>query len=270
MVRRQVAARGRPGARRRGPAADAGRRSAGTCPRPLGRRSRVPSSSWPCACTPETREPTTTRIVWLARGHRGCRVGPRTSQPLLELADGRRRSRVSASTRRCAGTSPPRASRSACPDAAERLAAEVDRDGSDRGQRARIRAEVARPDAATKAEAWERIHDQGYGSYHLTRAAMEGFQWPHQRELLLPYADRFFERVRDVFGTRISRSRPRTWRYLFPDAVPDAAVLERGRRLLDGAQPGRGPATTQPAGAPATTTHERFASERSRRLRRGA
>ena len=37
------------------------------------------------------------------------------------------------------------------------------------------------------------IHGDGYGSFHLTRAAMQGFFWPHQAELVEPYVDRFFD-----------------------------------------------------------------------------
>ncbi len=87
-------------------------------------------------------------------------------------------------------------------EAEERVAAERSRDPSDRGDRAVIRAAAARPKPEAKAEAWERIHGDGFGSYHLTRAAMQGFQSFRQRELLLPYRDAFFERVREVFATR--------------------------------------------------------------------
>ena len=79
---------------------------------------------------------------------------------------------------------------------------ERDRDPSDRGQRQLIRAEVARPDAAAKAAAWRRIHDEGYGSDYLTRAALSGFQWHHQRALLLPYRELFFERVPAIYRDR--------------------------------------------------------------------
>ncbi len=58
----------------------------------------------------------------------------------------------------------------------------------------RIRAEVSQPDAEAKLEAWRRIHDEGYGSDYLTRAALSGFQWHHQRDLLLPFREPFFER----------------------------------------------------------------------------
>ena len=100
-------------------------------------------------------------------------------------------------------------------EAEERVAAERQRDPSDRGQRNVIRAAAARPTAAAKRETWERIHGDGYGSYQLTRAAMQGFQSMRQRELLLPYREPFFEGVREVFATR---DHPFARAYLLHDA----------------------------------------------------
>ena len=79
--------------------------------------------------------------------------------------------------------------------AEDRVLAETRRDPSDRGQRAAIRAAASRPDPAAKREAWERIDGQGYGSDYLTRAAIAGFRWVHQRDLLLPFRDPFYARV---------------------------------------------------------------------------
>ncbi len=68
--------------------------------------------------------------------------------------------------------------------AAWRIDAERARDRSDRGQRAAIQAQVSEPDAAVKRATWERINGPGYGSDYLTRAAISGFQWVHQREII--------------------------------------------------------------------------------------
>ena len=46
---------------------------------------------------------------------------------------------------------------------------------------------------AVKAAAWEKFKGDGYGSLHLSSAAMGGFQWYCQKDLLAPYAERFFE-----------------------------------------------------------------------------
>jgi aminopeptidase N len=126
------------------------------------------------------------------------------------------------------------------PIADEWLEREASRDGSDRGRRAVLTATAARPDAASKSEAWRRIHGEGYGSFHLTRAAMQGFFWRHQADLVEPYVPRFFEQVRDVFATR---DHPFARSYLaamYPAYRADSAVLDRSRRLLaelDGSLP---------------------------------
>ena len=71
---------------------------------------------------------------------------------------------------------------------AERLRAEAQRDPSDRGQRALISAAVATPEVAAKHAAWARLFvPDGYGSVVRTTAAVAGFAWPWQRELLAPY-----------------------------------------------------------------------------------
>ena len=74
------------------------------------------------------------------------------------------------------------------PQSAERLRAEALRDPSDRGQRALISAAVATPEVAAKHAAWARLFvPDGYGSVVRTTAAVAGFAWPWQRELLAPY-----------------------------------------------------------------------------------
>ena len=81
-----------------------------------------------------------------------------------------------------------RAASFGAPNSAERLAAEAQRDPSDRGARALLAAEVAAPNVAAKRAAWARILlADGYGSVRKTLAAASGFAWPWQHELLAPY-----------------------------------------------------------------------------------
>jgi aminopeptidase N len=126
------------------------------------------------------------------------------------------------------------------PNADALLATESGRDPSDRGRRAMLRAEASRPTEAAKAEAWHRINGEGYGSYHLTRAAMQGFYWPHQQRVLEPYADPFFEHVRTVFETRDHPFARSYLLALYPSYRGEPQVLERTRGLLaqlDGSLP---------------------------------
>jgi aminopeptidase N len=116
--------------------------------------------------------------------------------------------------------------------AAERLAAEAVRDPSDRGQRAKLRGETSAPDAAVKAAAWEKFHGEGYGSLYLTGAAMGGFNWYRQRDLLEPYVEGFFSRVADVFRTRDKEFYSDYFGALFPAYRVERGILDRSQALL--------------------------------------
>jgi aminopeptidase N len=111
-------------------------------------------------------------------------------------------------------------------DAGRRLGAEASRDPSDRGDRAAVRANASWPDPATKVRTWESVHGEGYGSDYRTRAAMAGFLWRHQRDLLAPYRLGFFDRVRDVYRTHDHAFSRSYVRWLVPDrwAEPDVAA----------------------------------------------
>jgi aminopeptidase N len=121
--------------------------------------------------------------------------------------------------------------------AAERLDGELQRDPSDRGQRAFIRAQASVPDAAAKAETWRRIHEEGYGSDYLTRAAIDGFQWRHQRDLLLPFREPCFAQLEHVYATRDHAFASSYARGLVPDRWAEASVLERLHVLRAGLTP---------------------------------
>jgi aminopeptidase N len=117
-------------------------------------------------------------------------------------------------------------------DADARLATERDRDPSDRGQREALRIEVSRPDAATKAEHWERILNQQYDSFKLLESAMSGFNWSVQRDLLESYVGRFFETVTQVAETRPNEYTQSFIGALFPSYRVEQPILERSERLL--------------------------------------
>jgi aminopeptidase N len=118
------------------------------------------------------------------------------------------------------------------PNALAQLTAEERRDPSDRGRRAILRAEAARPTAEAKADAWRRIHAEGYGSFHFTRAAMQGFWWIHQAELLEPYSQRFFDEVREVFEKRDHPFARAYMLTMYPAYRSEQTVVDRSNELL--------------------------------------
>ena len=84
-----------------------------------------------------------------------------------------------------------------------------------------------------KAAAWARFGAEGYGSRYLNSAAMSGFNWTHQRDLLAPYVDRFFDEVAGIFETRDREFATTFYGGLFPDYRVEADTLARAQRLLD-------------------------------------
>jgi aminopeptidase N len=114
----------------------------------------------------------------------------------------------------------------------QRIEAELERDPSDRGQRARLRCETADPRPEVKAAAWEKFNGEGYGSQYLTSAAMSGFLWWRQRELLDPYVERFFTAVTGIFESRDKEFASEYFRHLFPGHLVEQRILDRSEVLL--------------------------------------
>ncbi len=173
------------------------------------------------------------RLVW-ARTAAALATAPDDITELLGLVDGRWSVEGFAADQQLRWTLATKAMAFALDGAAERIVAERGRDRSDRGQRAAIRAQVSRPEAGVKLDAWERINGAGYGSDYLTRAAISGFQWHHQRELLLPYRERFYESVEDVYATRDHAYAEAYLRWLVPDLWAEPSELERIRVFAAG------------------------------------
>ena len=114
--------------------------------------------------------------------------------------------------------------------AGDRLASERLRDSSDRGDRAMATAEASRPDPAAKEEAWQRIHNQGYGSLQLAMAAAKGFFRRSQRDLVEPYVPRFFAGLPGLFTDWEAEASRAYFRNLFPWHRIDAST----REMVDG------------------------------------
>ena len=85
------------------------------------------------------------------------------------------------------------------PNSAQRLEAEKLRDKSDRGERQFLRGLVSQDDLEIKHDAWQKFLDEGYGSLHLTRAAMSGFYWWQQENTLTNFNENFFSIIENIF-----------------------------------------------------------------------
>ncbi|MGH3319622.1 MAG: aminopeptidase N [Streptosporangiaceae bacterium] len=82
----------------------------------------------------------------------------------------------------------------------DEIDAELSRDTTAAGERHASAARAARADADAKAWAWEKIVS-GTLPNHELRAMITGFQQPDQRELIAPYAERYFEVVGRIWRT---------------------------------------------------------------------
>jgi aminopeptidase N len=117
--------------------------------------------------------------------------------------------------------------------AQDRIAAERERDPSDRGDRAVVAAGAARPDPESKQEVWQRLHDDGgYPSLHLSLAAAGGFWQRHQAPMLERYIAPFFDGLPEVFATREPEAARAYFRAFLPQYLVDDATRERIGALL--------------------------------------
>ncbi|POX53553.1 aminopeptidase N [Streptomyces sp. Ru71] len=82
------------------------------------------------------------------------------------------------------------------------LTAELARDDTASGKRHQVRCLAARPSAAVKAQAWAQVVESDALSNALTEATIAGFGQPSQRELLAPYAEKYFAAIERVWEER--------------------------------------------------------------------
>ena len=110
---------------------------------------------------------------------------------------------------------------------------ERERDSSDRGLRAYLSATASAPDGRVKADVWAASLDSGYGSLQMTEAAMSGFHWWSQRDLLDPWVEPFFETAPGVFRDRDHAFASAWFTHMFPRAHVALSVLTRAHALDD-------------------------------------
>ncbi|HXF56531.1 MAG TPA: aminopeptidase N, partial [Actinomycetota bacterium] len=84
----------------------------------------------------------------------------------------------------------------------ELVAAEQERDPTDRGARHAAAARAARPTPEAKAEAWRLVVEEAGQPLAMTEAIMGGFQQFDQEELLRPYVERYFQALPAIWERR--------------------------------------------------------------------
>ncbi|HET9141780.1 aminopeptidase N [Actinophytocola sp.] len=114
----------------------------------------------------------------------------------------------------------------------------LERDSTATGQRQAERARALVPTAAAKEEAWRRaVHDDGLPNA-INESIISGFSHPSQRELLIPFAERYFADVAAVWERRSSERAQPTVLGLFPHwAVSRETVAASDTWLADESHP---------------------------------
>ncbi|MEW2297398.1 aminopeptidase N [Streptomyces sp. NPDC006743] len=108
------------------------------------------------------------------------------------------------------------------------LGDELARDDTASGKRHQVRCLAARPSAAVKERAWTQVVESDALSNALVEATIAGFVRPSQRELLAPYAQRYFAVIERVWQERSIQIGMDVVRGLFPS-------LRDSRETLDAA-----------------------------------
>ncbi|CAM5423550.1 aminopeptidase N [Streptomyces aurantiogriseus] len=105
------------------------------------------------------------------------------------------------------------------------LAAELARDDTASGKRHQVRCLAARPSAAVKAQAWAQLVESDVLSNALVEATIAGFNQPSQRELLAPYAEKYFAVIARIWSERSIQIAMSIVKGLFPSLQDSPATL---------------------------------------------
>ncbi|MFF9085481.1 aminopeptidase N [Streptomyces sp. NPDC014991] len=117
------------------------------------------------------------------------------------------------------------------------IAAEYERDRTAAGERHAATARAARPTAEAKAEAWASVIDSDKLPNAVQEAVIGGFVQTDQRELLAPYADTYFEVVKDVWDSRSHEIAQQIAIGLYPSVQVSEETLARTDTWLADAEP---------------------------------
>ncbi|WP_086562758.1 aminopeptidase N [Streptomyces africanus] len=117
------------------------------------------------------------------------------------------------------------------------IAGEYDRDRTAAGERHAATARAARPTPEAKAEAWASVVDSDKLPNAVQEAVIAGFVQTDQRELLAPYADRYFEVVKDIWGSRSHEMAQQIAVGLYPTVQVSQETLDKTDAWLASAEP---------------------------------
>ncbi|OYP17570.1 aminopeptidase N [Streptomyces sp. FBKL.4005] len=117
------------------------------------------------------------------------------------------------------------------------IAGEYERDRTAAGERHAATARASRPTPEAKAEAWSSVIDSDKLPNAVQEAVIAGFVQTDQRELLAPYADKYFEVVKGVWESRSHEIAQQIAIGLYPAIQVSAETLDKTDAWLASAEP---------------------------------
>ncbi|WP_149830437.1 aminopeptidase N [Streptomyces tailanensis] len=117
------------------------------------------------------------------------------------------------------------------------IAGEYERDKTAAGERHAATARAARPTPEAKAEAWASVIDSDKLPNAVQEAVIGGFVQTDQRELLAPYADKYFAVVKDIWDSRSHEIAQQIAIGLYPTIQVSAETLTKTDTWLASADP---------------------------------
>ncbi|MFD5947189.1 aminopeptidase N [Streptomyces collinus] len=113
------------------------------------------------------------------------------------------------------------------------LAEELARDDTASGKRHQVRCLAARPSEAVKAQAWAQVVESDALSNAMVEATIAGFSQGSQRELIAPYAAKYFAAIERVWAERSIQIGMHVVQGLFPSLQQSKETLDATDAWLD-------------------------------------
>ncbi|MFD5481221.1 aminopeptidase N [Streptomyces hawaiiensis] len=113
------------------------------------------------------------------------------------------------------------------------LAEELARDDTASGKRHQVRCLAARPSEAVKAQAWAQVVESDALSNAMVEATIAGFSQGSQRELIAPYAEKYFAAIERVWAERSIQIGMHVVQGLFPFLQQSQETLDATDAWLD-------------------------------------
>jgi aminopeptidase N len=111
---------------------------------------------------------------------------------------------------------------------------ELARDNTAGGQRQAASARAGIPTAEAKLAAWKAVIDNHDLANALLESTVGGFSQPDQRELLVPFVDKYFEVISEVWDTRTNEIAQTLTLGLFPSLLGSTEILAKADAFISG------------------------------------